>query len=60
MNDQTPALILLISAILMFGAFDYYAVPWLSQFLGVLLVCGIPLIIIQVDVYIKRKQKTRT
>jgi len=54
MNDQLPALILLIVACVMFGAFDYYNLPWLYRYICVITICAIPILIIKL---IDRRKK---
>ena len=60
MNDQLPALLLLMFAMMMFGAFEYYNVPWAYQIVGVFMVCGIPVIIMVISAMWERKKKVVT
>lgn len=57
MNDQLPALILMMIAMMMFGAFECYNIPWLFRLLGVFVVCGIPLLILIVSSYLRKRNK---
>lgn len=58
MNDQTPAIILLMVACMMFGAFKEYNIPWNYRLFGVFLIAGVPLIIlISLAWWERRKQR---
>jgi hypothetical protein len=56
MDDQFPALLFLMFATMMFGAFEYYSVPYTYQVIAVFMVCGIPLVIMMLSAYLKRKK----
>ena len=56
-NDDLPALFLLWVAMMMFGAFDYYQVPWVFQAMGVGLICGVPFTIMVVSSYLEKRKK---